>query len=620
MADWRELLDHGELFADKGEQVADLSFSPLDIIATRDMEAIEHYNGTVRIDSDEEAELTIEGNDIVILGTHASTEPTDDGYTDWKHFDSPVSDIASTATEKQAATAQLELTPSVKSALDGPNAAHWKEAICKEISGLNAMGTWEIVDVPTTGRLVDSKLVLRIKTAPDGTPVKYKARLVARGFTQQQGIDFEETFSPVAPYTAIRVVFALAATHGWHLHTTDFTQAYLNGKLEHEIYMKPPAGAELPDGKVYRIVKGLYGLKQSGRVWNQHLDQTLRQLGFMPLSSAPCVYLKGSGNDVVIMVTYVDDIAMTSPNEEQLVAVKRSLLDKFQMEDKGEITSFCGIQVNYDRHQRTLRLSQLPYIEAMLAKFLPSGGTSKTPLDGIPAEDDPAPHIRTQYQQIVGKIMWLANHTCPDLAFAASVLARYMSTPTMRAFEAAMRCLRYVNLTKDLSLLYSPSDAADNLNQAYSDANWASDNTVKRKSTSGAALYLFGCLVSWRTQIQRCVSLSAVEAELVSASEASRELLFIKHLVENMSITPNTRLLTDSMGCIQVAKDPAQHWRLKHIDTRYNFLRDHVQEGDIDIQYIPSELNPADILTKPVGHHILTRHRSTLGLIRPTQQ
>lgn len=144
---------------------------------------------------------------------------------------------------------QMALNPSPSEALRGPQANHWREAIRRELDGLEAMDTWAVVDRPPNVRLVDSKLILKVKTDPDGIPMKFKARLVARGFTQVAGIDFEETFAPVAPYTAIRTVFALAAANRWHIECTDFTQAYLNGQLEHEVYMKPPAGANVPDGK-----------------------------------------------------------------------------------------------------------------------------------------------------------------------------------------------------------------------------------------------------------------------------------------------------------------------------------------------------------------------------------
>ncbi|CAO1618293.1 unnamed protein product [Jaminaea pallidilutea] len=605
MADWRDLLDHSDLFADKGNDIADLSFSPLDIIAERDQECLQYYNARVRQHVEEEAELTVHDAHLTL------DEPTREHdvvtSSGWKHFTEHHS--ASTAT---AEGNTLNLTPTVREALSSNNASHWRQAIKNEMQGLDAMNTWQIVDAPANGRLVDSKLVLRIKTAPDGTPLKYKARLVARGFTQVEGVDFEETFAPVAPYTAIRTVFALAASHGWFLHSTDFTQAYLNGEIDHTVYMKPPAGSELPEGKVYKIVKGLYGLKQSGRVWNQTLDKVLRKMGFMPCNTAPCVYRKGSGDNIVILLTYVDDIAIATPSKTLLDQVKSSLLGAFKGEDKGPLVTFCGIQMHYEQDKKRLTMHQKPYVDTLLKEFLPNGGCKKTPMDSIPSPSDMDASIKATYQRLTGKFLWLASRTRPDLAFCSSIFSKHMSSPSKPAYEATTRALQYLNATKSHTLTYHPDRNLGLV--AYTDANWASDPHANRKSTSGCAIFLYGALVSWRTQTQHCVTLSAVEAELVAASETLREVLFIKNLLEELDVPITPTIRTDSMGCIQVARDPAQHWRLKHIDTRYFFLRDYAQSESLNIEHVRSESNPADIFTKAVGHHVLNRHVPSLNL------
>ncbi|SOV03678.1 uncharacterized protein UDID_19114 [Ustilago sp. UG-2017a] len=158
---------------------------------------------------------------------------------------------------------------------DEPKLEVEQEAIHKELDRLEAMGTWEIVDVPPNTRLVDSKIVLRLKLDADGIPIRHKVRLVAQGFTQWEGIDFEETFAPVAPLSAIRALLSLAVERNWEVHQLDITMAYLNSTLNHVIYMKPPEGAKVPNGKAYQVVKGLYGLKQSGQEWNMEFDKFL---------------------------------------------------------------------------------------------------------------------------------------------------------------------------------------------------------------------------------------------------------------------------------------------------------------------------------------------------------
>ncbi|CAO1617156.1 unnamed protein product [Parajaminaea phylloscopi] len=215
--------------------------------------------------------------------------------------------------EETPVIADEEIHPSVNVALNGKNAHLWKEAIRKEIEGLEANDTWETVDLPDGEPTIDSKLVLRIKLTPEGKPLKCKARLVARGFTQREGIDYDQTFSPVAPYAAIRAVMAIAASRRWHMHTTDFTQAYLNGHIDKAIYMRPPKGLSVAPGKVFRILKGLYGLKQSGRLWHKELDALLTGIGLVALESAPCIYMGtvGTGKPVIVC-TYVDDCLFVS--------------------------------------------------------------------------------------------------------------------------------------------------------------------------------------------------------------------------------------------------------------------------------------------------------------------
>ncbi|KAJ1028884.1 hypothetical protein NDA18_002908 [Ustilago nuda] len=212
-----------------------------------------------------------------------------------------------------ANTAVLNLDPTLGEAMDGEDAQLWKEAIQKELEGLEAMGTWEVVHHLPGVLLVDSKVMLRLKLDADGVPIKHKARLVARGFTQREGIDYQETFSLVAPLGAIRAILVLAVQNNREVHALDITMAYLNSTLKEAIYMKPPEGAGVAPGQVYKVVKGLYGLKQSGREWNQEFDRSLQCMGFFQVECAPCIYTKGQGEDMAIVVIYVDDTLVIAP-------------------------------------------------------------------------------------------------------------------------------------------------------------------------------------------------------------------------------------------------------------------------------------------------------------------
>ena len=515
-----------------------------------------------------------------------------------------------------AYTVVLNLTPTLKEALASDDAQQWQEAIRKELDGLEAMGTWEVVDKPPNANLVDSKIVLRLKLDADGVPIRHKARLVARGFTQREGIDFEETFAPVAPLSAIRALLALAVERDWEVHQLDITMAYLNSTLKHVIYMKPPEGAKAPEGKAYRVVKGLYGLKQSGREWNMEFDKFLRSSSFHRLDCAPCIYTRGSGDNFAIVVIYVDDTLIIAPKIETVKKIKDEIGKRWKMEDGGDVSHFLGIKISRDRAARTMDLEQTSYVKQLLEEHL----DKRKRKSSVPLQDIPVPITvasaaeRKEYPQIVGKLLWLSNGTRPDISQAVGILARYMTQPSKEYFDAAQKVLQYLDQTKDIRLQYS-GNSGQSLLAAHSDANWASDATAQRKSSSGSAVFVHGNLVAWKSALQRCTALSAVEAEFVAATEAAREVLFFKHLFQAIGIDAGVPTIwSDNTGTIQVSKDPAQHWKLKHIDTKYNFIRDNVQDGQIQIRYISTASNLADIFTKPVGKDILQRARLGLGL------
>ncbi|KAJ1573830.1 hypothetical protein NDA15_004779 [Ustilago hordei] len=493
-----------------------------------------------------------------------------------------------------ANTAILNLDPTLGEAMNGEDAQLWKEAIRKELEGLKAMGTWEVVHQPPGVPLVDSKVVLRLKLDADGVPVKHKVRLVARGFTQREGIDYQETFSPVAPLGAIRAILALAVQNNWEVHALDITMAYLNSTLKEAIYMKLPEGSGVAPGKVYKVVKGLYGLKQSGREWNQEFDRSLQCMGFFQVECTPCIYTKGQGKDMAIVVIYVDDTLVIAPRLETVLKVKKQIGQRWKMEDSG-------------------------YIDQVLAKHLDKRTKpTMVPMQSIPEGTLVASAAQQkEYPVIVGKLLWVANSTQPDLSLTVGVLARHMREPSQEHYQAAQRVLRYLESTRQVGLVYRASESQEPL-VAHSNANWASDATIQRRSTSGSVALVYGNPVAWKSVTQKCVSLSTVEAEFIAATEATHEVLFLKQLLCSIGIATGTpTVYSDNTGCIQVSKDPAQHWKLKHIDTKYHFVRNNVQEGRVQIKYVDTTRNLADILTKPIGKQAMQQARSGLHLQIP---
>ncbi|SPC64098.1 uncharacterized protein UHOD_11400 [Ustilago sp. UG-2017b] len=341
-------------------------------------ESLEAEGTRPKTDSDE-PELVVEVLDVEDplpkIYTLLPTDPTDDNRSEL--------DVEEMIGE--AHTAVLNLTPTLKEALASDDVQQWQEAICKELDGLEAMGTWEIVDVPPNTRLVDSKIVLRLKLDADGIPIRHKARLVAQGFTQREGIDFEETFAPVAPLSAIRALLSLAVERNWEVHQLDITMAYLNSTLNHVIYMKPPEGAKVPNGKAYRVVKGLYGLKQSGREWNMEFDKFLRHSNFHRLDCAPCIYTRGRGDNFAIVVIYVDDTLIIAPTLGTVKRIKEEIGQRWRMEDGGNVSHFLGIKITRDREAKTMDLEQTSYVKQLLDEHLDKHRRkSSVPLQDIP--------------------------------------------------------------------------------------------------------------------------------------------------------------------------------------------------------------------------------------------
>ncbi|KAJ1044679.1 hypothetical protein NDA10_007221 [Ustilago hordei] len=395
--------------------------------------------------------------------------------------------------------------------------------------------------------------------------------------------------------------------------------AYLNSTLKEAIYMKPPEGSGVAPGKVYKVVKGLYGLKQSGREWNQEFDRSLRRMGFFQVECAPCIYTKGQGEDMAIVVIYVDDTLVIAPRLETVLKVKKQIGQRWKMEDSGEVSHFLGIKISRDCAMRTMMIGQSGYIDQVLAKHL----DKRTKLTMVPMQSIPEGTLvasaaqQKEYLVIVGKLLWVANSTRPDLSLTVGVLARHMHEPSQEHYQAAQRVLRYLESTRQVGLVYRASESQEPL-VAHSDANWASDATIQRRSTSGSVALVYGNPVAWKSATQKCMSLSAVEAEFIAATEATHEVLFLKQLLRSIGIATGTpTVYSDNTGCIQVSKDPAQHWKLKHIDTKYHFVHNNVQEGRVQIKYVDTTRNLADVLTKPIGRQAMQQARSGLHLQIP---
>ncbi|SYW86351.1 uncharacterized protein UHO2_03852 [Ustilago hordei] len=359
--------------------------------------------------------------------------------------------------------------------------------------------------------------------------------------------------------------------------------AYLNSRLKEAIYMKPPEGSGVAPGQV---------------------------------ECAPCIYTKGWGKDMAIVVIYVNDTLVIAPQLETVLKVKKQISQRWKMEDSGEVSHFLSIKISRNHMMCTMMVGQSGYIDQVLAKHLDKcTKPTMVPMQSIPEGTLVASTAQQkEYLVNVGKLLWVANSTQPDLSLTMSVLTRHMHEPSQEHYQAAQWVLCYLKGTKNVGLVYRGNMLQEPL-IAHSDANWASDATIQRRSTSGSVALVYGNLVAWKSATQKCISLSAVEVEFIAAMEATCEVLFLKQLLCSIGIATGTPMVySDNTGCIQVSKDPAQHWKLKHIDTKYHFICNNVQEGRVQIKYMDTTRNLADVLTKPIGRQAMQQARSGLHL------
>ena len=512
----------------------------------------------------------------------------------------------------------ISVPQNVLEALTSPYAEEWQEAIDREFGSLMENNTWELVPLPPDRKLVGSKWVFKIKQNADGTIDKFKARLVAQGFSQREGIDYHETFAPVINYTALRVFFTLCAAWDYNITHLDYSTAFLNGVLNEPIYMRQPPGFESTTHPNYacRLRRTLYGLKQSPREWNKVLHSALDQNGFQALVSTPCLYAKAVNGGKIMIAVFVDDVlvgydsALHSSAMSDLVA---DLSRRHKLTDLGEVSHFLGMAVQRDRPKRLVTLSQSQYAKEILTRFnLESAKPRTTPLPAGLKLVKAAPNdtnANAPYCEAVGCLMYLAHCTRPDLAQATATLSRYMSHPTEEHWRYVKQTLRYLLGTLDRGLTlggywYNAKEEPPSISlSAFSDSDWATCPSTRRSCTGYLIQLPRRSTISWRSRLQPTVATSTSEAEYMALSDLAHETIWLRNLLTELDVVQSgpTNIWADNQGANAHSKDPKNHSRMKHIDTRYHFIREKQRHGFLLVNYIPSKDNPADLFTKPLG-------------------
>ena len=395
-------------------------------------------------------------------------------------------------------------------------ADQWQKAIDNEMNSLRENRTWDLVDLPEGKNVVGSQWVFKEKRGANGEITKYKARLVAQGYSQEKGSDYDETFAPVAKYNSLRTLLAIANELDLEIHQMDVKTAFLNGDLDAEIYMKQPDGFVKDPSKVCKLNKSIYGLKQSARLWNVTIDSYLKSHGYKASIADPCIYTKSvKVNDktsLIIIAVYVDDFTLASNDLTLLEQEKNLFAEKFDMVDQGEINYILGMRICRDRQAGVLRIDQSAYLRNVLKRFgmyqcRPNSTPMKTDKSFVRLSPDEKSIDLKNYQATIDLLTYASIGTRPELSYSVRVLSQFMPNPDQEHWKGVKRVFRYIQGTLDYCLEYVSSKSNRVDLSAYSDADSAGDK-ISRKSTSGYLFQIGKSPVTWRSHHQSVIALS----------------------------------------------------------------------------------------------------------------
>jgi len=526
-----------------------------------------------------------------------------------------------------------------KEAMASPEAPQWKAAAVKEINGCDNKGVWELVprsSVPKWQIIITCKWVFKIKTDSSGAVEVYKARITPKGFLQREGINFFETFAATGKYKSLRLGLSITAACDHNLEQMDVPQAFLNADIEEEVYMELPEGfREGREHLVCKLKKALYGLKQAPRNWYLLISKFVEEeLRYKATVSDPCLFFKRSKSGrLMLLFLFVDDFQTSYHPEDQAEwnELKAKLVERFQTKDLGASTWILGMRITRDRKARTITLDQELYVTKALerhgmqqCKVASTPGAVKGSVDLEEAASSAAVD-RQQYQEMVGTLMYSAVSCRPDIAHAVQQLAQAMQAPTQMHLLAAKRVFRYLAGTKDVGLVFgSRSDQVletrgrkfNNFRLdvcAFADADWANDK-ADRKSITGWVAKVNGDPISWASKKQRTVAQSTCEAELYAEAAAIQEVLWLRGLLQELGLHVQTGSVVngDNQSTIAISQNGIKGERTKHVDVKYHFITETVQSGKVQLQWIPTTQQQADIFTKALAAPVFEQFRKLL--------
>lgn len=506
-----------------------------------------------------------------------------------------------------------ELPKTYQEAMSSVEKQKWEKSIQEELKAHERNETWELVKKPDKVKIIGCKWVFRIKDENNG-PL-YKSRLCAMGCSQKYQVDYTETFSPTVRYDSLRVMLSKVCQYNLKMIQFDIKTAFLYGNINEDIYMTPPEGLCIQENLVCKLKKSLYGLKQAPRCWNQKFDSVLKRFGFTNSHSDKCVYTGELDEIKVYLILYVDDGLIISQEQYILDKVINDLKENFEIKTC-EPRNFVGLEIK--RGKDYIFLHQAKYIEKIICKFNMSNANGNSiPVDvNTKLEKNKAElNKKIPYREAVGSLMHLAIVSRPDIMYGVSLVSRYLDSYDDSHWKAVKRIIKYLKETKDHGLYFTHKQP--NIVESYSDADYAND-TETRRSMTGYVFIKNGAAITWASQRQQSIALSTTEAEFMAACSATKEAIWLKQLLldideyNQLSLSLNI----DNQSAISVIKNENYHKRCKHIDIKYKFVKEKYEEKLIDLKYINTNEQCADILTKPLCKTKFQYLRTKLGICK----
>ncbi|KAH9768805.1 hypothetical protein KPL71_011738 [Citrus sinensis] len=450
---------------------------------------------------------------------------------------------------------------------------NWVTAMNEELFMIEKNKTWELADRPQNRKVIGVKWVYKTKLNADGSINKYKARLVVKGFTQVPGVDYSDTFAPVARLDIIRLLLAVAAQKNWRVYQLNVKSAFLNGFLQEqpEGYVK-----EGEEDKVYLLKKALYGLKQAPRAWHSRIDEYLRNLGFVRSLSESTLYVKHIGADILIISLYVDDLLVTGNKKCVVEEFKQEMMEIFEMTDLGLMAFFLGMEIKQNENE--VFICQKKYAREILKKFkLEECKEMSTPMNSkekLCKEDGTEKVDQAYFRSLIGCLMYLTA-TRPDILNAVSILSRFMHCASEWHLKAAKRVLRYVKGTCNFGIKFTRSKEFKLF--GYSDSDWG---------------------------------------EFVAATAAVNQALWLRKILIylNLEQEESTEILVDNQAAIAISQNPVFHGKTKHFNIKLFFLREVQKNGVVSLVYCKTEDQVADVFTKPLPVSKFEFFRTKLGV------